>query len=373
MLADFRLESFFAEWEFKARYHLTASDAETMTLAALLEFAGDEDLERWNRLSLGYIETQGTPALRAAIARTYEKIDAEQILCFAGAEEGLYCALNALLQSGDHAIVTIPNYQSMESVPLSVCDVTGVPLRPENGWELDVDEVRKALRPNTRLVAINFPHNPTGKVLSHAAYGELIALCAERELYLFSDEVYRGIERDDAVRLPHAADRYAGAISLNVMSKAYGLPGLRVGWVASQDADALTRMRNLKHYLSICNAAPSEVLATIALKAQGRIFARVRSLVTANLRELGAFFSRHPDSFEWYEPDGGCVAFPRYIGTGGVESFCRTVLEREGVLLLPASVYRSALGPVPADRFRVGYGRQGITEALAALERAMPG
>ncbi len=372
MLAEFRLESFFAEWEFKARYHLTASDAETMTLRELLALADDEDAARWDRLALGYVETQGTPALRAAIAATYESIGAEELLCFAGAEEGLYCALNALLSAGDHAVITIPNYQSMETVPLAICDVTGIPLRPENDWELDVEEVRKALRPNTRLVAINFPHNPTGKVLSHEAFDRLVALCAERELYLFSDEVYRGIERDDALRLPQAADRYDRAFSLNVVSKAYGLPGLRVGWIASKDRAALAKMLHLKHYLSICNAAPSEVLATVALKAQPQIFTRVRSLVTENLRQLNSFFARHAQWFEWHEPGGGCVAFPRYLGADGVESFCRAVLEREGVLLLPASVYRSELGPVPIDRFRIGYGRKAMREALEALERAMP-
>ncbi len=371
MLAQFRLEAFFATWEFKARYHLTASDAQTMSVNELVAMADEIDRERWESLTLGYIETQGTPQLREAIASTYDRITPDEILCFAGAEEGMYCAMHALLQPGEHGIVLVPNYQSMESIPQTIAELSGVELRPENNWELDVDEVRRALRSNTRLIAVNFPNNPTGKIISSKNFAALIDLCAERDIYLFSDEVYRGVELDAAHRLPQAADRYDRAFSLNVVSKAYGLPGLRVGWIASKDRESLKRMAELKHYLSICNAAPSEVLATIAVKAQHRIFDRTRTLISENLSKLDTFFAQHADRFEWYAPDGGCVAFPRYTGREGVEAFCADILEREGVLLLPASMYRSELGAVPPDRFRIGFGRRGIDEGLAALERAL--
>ncbi|HEV7180530.1 MAG TPA: aminotransferase class I/II-fold pyridoxal phosphate-dependent enzyme [Candidatus Baltobacteraceae bacterium] len=369
MLAQFRLEAFFAEWEFKARYHLTASDAETMSVAELLTFADAADRARWETLRLGYIDTRGTSELRDAVANTYERVSADDILCFAGAEEGMYCAMRGLLEPGDHAIVLVPNYQSMESIPRATCDVTGVSLHAEAGWKLDIEDVRRALRPNTKMVAVNFPNNPTGAISSREAFAQLVELCAQRGIYLFSDEVYRGVERDADRRLPQAADLYDRALSLNVVSKAYGLPGLRVGWIASRDSDALNRMAELKHYLSICNSAPSEVLATIAVKAQARIFERTRALVTENLAKLGAFFARHADRFEWYEPDGGCVAFPRYTGPEGAQTFCRALLEREGVLLLPASLYQSDLLAVAHDRFRIGFGRKGIDEALAAFER----
>ncbi len=169
-LPDFRLESYFGVWEFKARYHLTASDAQTLPLSELLEMADDADRARWEELRLSYIPTEGTTELRQAVARTYEIIDEHEVVCFAGAEEGLYCAMHAILQSGDHALVVVPNYQSMESVPLSICEVTGVALRPENGWQLDLSEVSAALRPNTKMVAINFPHNPTGSIATNETY-----------------------------------------------------------------------------------------------------------------------------------------------------------------------------------------------------------
>jgi hypothetical protein len=368
LLPEFRLETYFAIWEFKARYHLTASDAETMELAELLALAADSERERWERLRLGYVQTRGTPELRDAIASTYDAVSADDVLCFAGAEEGLYCAMHALLSPEDHAIVLVPNYQSAESIPHSLCNVSGIALREDHGWALDLDALRAAIRPNTRLISVNFPNNPTGKIADRATYEALIELCRERGIYLFSDEVYRGIERDASKRLPQAADVYERALSLNVVSKAYGLPGLRVGWIVCRERALLDRMESLKHYLSICNSAPSEVLATISLKAASKILERNRNLCAENLAKLDAFFAGHRDRFEWYEPDGGCVAYPRYLGSDGVEAFCKRLVEEAGVLLLPASMYRSQLVPAPSDRFRIGYGRRGMDEALTAFE-----
>lgn len=368
LLPEFRLESYFGVWEFKARYHLTASDAETLPMHDLLEMADAGDRKRWEQMRLGYIPSEGTPELRQAIAATYDAIEPEDVLCFAGAEEGLYCAMHALLQAQDHAIVLVPNYQSMESVPRSICEVSGIALNERRGWNLDIEELRAALRPNTRLVALNFPNNPTGKIVDRRTFEAIIELCRERGIYLFSDEVYRGIERDESVRLPQAADLYERALSLNVVSKAYGLPGLRVGWIACRERDLLAHMLALKHYLSICNAAPSEILAVIALKARHRILTRNRDLAAENLRALDSFFTRHIERFEWYPPDGGCIAYPRYLGADGVEAFCKRLLEEAGVLLLPASMYRSELLALPRDRFRIGYGRSGISAALSAFD-----
>ncbi|WP_104664322.1 aminotransferase class I/II-fold pyridoxal phosphate-dependent enzyme [Ensifer adhaerens] len=369
-LPDFRLETHFSRWEFSARHHMTASDSQTTSMSALLALADAEDRAAWENIALGYTETWGAPALRAAIAATYEGITAADILCFAGAEEGLYCAMLALLGPDDHAIVTVPNYQSMETLPVTIAgSVTGVPLRPENDWRLDIADVRAALKPNTKLICINFPNNPTGAIADQETFAALSTLCAERGIHLFSDEVYRGLERDPALRLPQAAELFERGVSLNVMSKAYGLPGLRIGWIACRDHALLERMEKMKHYLSICNSRPSEVLATIALKARATILDRNRALVAANLETLGAFFGEFPDLYDWRAPDGGCVGFARYLGADGVESHCRRLVEEAGVLLLPSSLFVSDLLSVATDRFRVGFGRKDIEIGLDAWRR----
>jgi aspartate/methionine/tyrosine aminotransferase len=366
-MRDFALEVYFSKWEFAAKYNLAGSDGENMTLAELLALASPEDRAAFESLGLGYTETFGAPALRAEIAQTYDTVGPEHLLCFAGAEEGIYVAMKVLLNPEDHAIVITPNYQAAETVPLSICEVTGVPLDLDRDWDLDVDLLRAALRSNTKLISINFPHNPTGKIIPRAIFDAIVEICRSRGIWLFSDEVYRLIERDPALRLPQAVDVYERAISLNVMSKAYGLAGLRIGWLACKDRATLVRFEHYKHFLSICNSAPSEMLARIALRARHKILERNRKVVRDNLVILNAFFADYEHLFDWREPDGGCVGFIRYKGAEGVEEFTRRLVEESGVLFLPSSIYRSQLGPVPENCLRVGFGRSHVPQGLAAL------
>lgn len=366
-MRDFELEVYFSKWEFAAKYHLTASDAQSMSLSQLLGFASPADRKRFEELHLGYTETFGAKPLLREISQTYEVITDLQILCFAGAEEGIYVAMRVLLQPEDHCIVITPNYQAAETIPLSICAVSGVALDEQNDWSLDIDAVREALRPNTKVISINFPNNPTGAIPSHIAFEALVELCRERGIWLFSDEVYRLIEHDPAARIPQVADVYERGISLNVMSKSYGLPGLRIGWLACQDRAFLQSCERYKHYLSICNSGPSEVLAEIALKAREHILERNRCIVRHNLGLLDAFFADFRDLFDWRAPHGSCVAFIRYKGKDGVESFTDRLIEESGVLLLPSSIYRSELGPVPQNYFRIGFGRSNMEEGLCAF------
>jgi aspartate/methionine/tyrosine aminotransferase len=364
-LPDFRLEVYLGRWEFAARHHLTASDAQTLSVAEVL---GEEGMRELAALPLGYTPTWGTDALRAAIAATYESVSPDDVLVFAGAEEAMFWALQQLVGPGDHAIVTVPNYQSMEELPRATgAAVSGLVLRPEDDWALDFDALSALLRPTTRLVAVNFPNNPTGALPDPESWAVLVALCEERGIRLFSDEVYRGLEPDGTARLRQAADVSPTALSLGVMSKAYGLPGLRIGWLACRDRALLERLETRKHYTTICNAGPSELIATHALRRADEIAARNRAIIARNLPLFDAFFARHGDLFEWEHPQAGCVCFPRYLGADGVEAFCRDLVEQAGVVLLPASLYASELGEVPADRFRIGVGRADPEPALDAL------
>ena len=368
-LRTFRLEEYLGEWEFKVRHHLTASDAESITIEELLALGTDADREGFMKLPLSYIETWGTPELRAAVAGTYERVDADHVLAFAGAEEALFWTMQELVGPGDHAIVTVPCYQAMETVTVATgAEVSALVPRREDGWALDLDELRGLLRPTTKLVAVNYPNNPTGYVPDEATFRELVALCDERGIRLFCDEVYRGIEVDPARTITQAADLSETAVSLNVASKSYGLPGLRVGWLACRDRALLERLEKRKHYTSICNAGPAEYLAAVALRNREPIWERNRGIVAANRPLFDDFFARWADLFDWQPPDGGCVCFPRYKG-GDVESFCARLLDAEGVLVLPASMYYSEIADVPTDHFRVGIGRLGLEEGVAAFDR----
>lgn len=368
VLPDFRLETHFAKWEFKARYHMTASDAESTSLRELLAMATPQEREEFEGMSLGYTETFGAPDLRESISGMYVNRQADQILCFAGASEGIFAANTVILDKDSHAIVVTPNYQSHETLPVAICAATGVPLDPEDGWSLDIDRVAGAIRPNTRLVTINFPHNPTGAILPLERYNALVELCRKDGIYILHDEIFNGLGQTGTMHLPFIADIYERGLSLNVMSKSFGLPGLRIGWIACADGEVLSRMERFKHYLSICNSGPSERLANIAVNNRDKLISRNCAIIDENLPKWDAFFARHADLFDWQRPDGSCMAFPRYKGVDGVEQFARSLVEESGVLLLPSTIYRSELGKTPTDRFRLGFGRKHMDEGLAAFD-----
>ena len=368
MLPDFKLETYFSKWEFKAKYHMMASDAESLSLRELLAMATPEEREEFEGMWLGYTETFGAPDVREAIAALFSKRKASEILCFAGASEGIFAANSVLLDSDSHAIVVTPNYQSHETLPLLICEATSVPLDADDGWSLDIDRVADAIRPNTKLVTINFPHNPTGAILSLDRYQALIELCRRHGIYFLHDEIFHGLGPTGTQHQPFIADEDERGLSLNVMSKSYGLPGLRVGWIACADADIISRMERMKHYLSICNSGPSERLTKIALRNRDKLLSRNCAIVDENLQKWDAFFARHVSLFDWRRPDGSCTAFPKYQGAEGVEQFCHSLVEQSSVLLLPGTIYQSELGATPADHFRLGFGRQGLDEGLAAFE-----
>ena len=367
-LPEFRLETHFAMWEFKARYHMTASDAESLSIRDLLAMATTDEREEFENLWLGYTETFGAPDLREVIAEMYADRNSDEVLCFAGASEGIFAANRVILDRHSHAIAITPNYQSHESLPLAICDTTGVPLDPDDNWSLDIDRIAQAIKPNTRLLTINFPHNPTGANLPLERLEALVALCRKHGIYILSDEIFNGLGRSGTVHMPYITEIYERGLSLNVMSKAYGMPGLRIGWIASADKELLLKMERAKHYLSICNSAPSERLAKIALRNRAQILARNCKIIDDNLEKLNAFFDRYAGLFDWRVSDASCMAFPRYLGADGVEHFTQRLLEEAGVLLLPGSIYSSELAPTPTDRFRIGFGRSAIDDGITAID-----
>jgi aspartate/methionine/tyrosine aminotransferase len=363
-LADFALERYFARWEFAVEYLLCASDVEGWPMADLLALADDETRAMWDGLRLGYTESTGHPLLRAGIAELYEHLSADDVLVFAGAEEAIFCLSSALLGPGDHAIVTWPGYQSLWEVGRAAgAEVTLHELREEDGWSLDVERLIAALRPETRLVIVNAPHNPTGMLPTPAEWARLADALADRGIRLLADEVYRFLELDGAEPLTAGADLFPRAVSLGVMSKSFALAGLRIGWLATRDRELLDRCARLKDYTTICSSAPSEVLALIGLRARDRVLARSRRIVADNLAVLDELFRRRADQLSWVPPRGGSIAFPRLLGETSVDDFAAALVEAEGVLLLPGSQFGH-----PGNHFRIGFGRENLPAAVERLE-----
>ena len=364
-IPEFRLERYFARFEFDVPYLLSSSDVEGYRLEELLALADDEGRELWRDLSLGYTEAPGHPLLRREISTMYEGPGADDTLVFGGAEEAIFAFMNVVLEPGDHLIVTWPAYQSLYEVARAAgAEVTLVPLRYEDGWELDVDALRAQVRPSTKVVAVNFPHNPTGYLPTREIFASVVEIAREADAYLFSDEVYRLLEHDPDDRLPAAADLYEKAVSLGVMSKAFALAGLRIGWLATRDAELLRRVAAFKDYTTICNSAPSEVLALIALRAREAVLSRNMGIIRHNLPVADRFFEDWRGTFEWTPPRAGCIGFPRLAADVPVEGFAADLVEEEGVMLLPGTVYEHT-----GNHFRLGLARKNFPEALSRLER----
>src|SRR6476469_5351432 len=364
-IADFALERYFARWEFAVDHLLCASDVQGYPMAELLDLADENARAMWDGLTLGYTESTGHPLLRAEIASLHEGLGPDDVLVFAGAEEAIFCLANVLLGPGDHAVVTWPGYQSLYEVGRAAgAEVTLHELREADGWALDVERLLGSLRPDTRLVVVNAPHNPTGMLPTQAEWAQLTGELEDRGIHLLADEVYRFLEFDEADRLTAGADAFDRGVSLGVMSKSFAMAGLRIGWLATRDRDLLARCAAFKDYTTICSSAPSEILALIGLRARDTVLARSRGIVGDNLVHLDRFFDAHADRWSWVRPRGGSIGFARLLDDEPSESFAARLVEAEGVLLLPGSVIGH-----DGNHVRIGFGREDLPEALAGLER----
>jgi aspartate/methionine/tyrosine aminotransferase len=361
----FKLEEYLTRHEFSASFLLCCSDAESFSMQEILELADSADRALWNNLRLGYTEVKGLPILRDQIAQSlYPNLNPKLISCFAGAEEGIFCALFTLCEPGEHVIVLTPCYQSFIEIPkLKKAHVSQVSLKPENNWRINLDDIKNEIRPNTKCLVINFPHNPTGQVISPDELNNLVKLCDKHGIWLFSDEVYHLLGNPVEGWAKPAAEIYPRALSLGVMSKAYGMAGLRLGWIACQNENLLKKIEEVKHYTSICNSAPSEIIGLIALKNHVKILSRNNFIVAKNLELIDKLFQKYSNLFSWVRPQGGCVGFVEYKSDELVDIFCERLLQQSGVLLMPASIYDHK-----SNCFRIGFGRKNMPEALARLE-----
>jgi aspartate/methionine/tyrosine aminotransferase len=236
-------------------------------------------------------------------------------------------------------------------------------LHASEGWAIDPDRLRAQVRPHTRLIVVNVPHNPTGMIPSPAVFREVSEIAADAGATLLSDEVYRFLERDPGGRLPAGADIGPHAVSVGVMSKSFALAGLRIGWLATHDARLLEAAARFKDYTTITNAAPSEILALIALRARDRVLARSSAIVATNLALFDAFLERQAPHVGWVRPGGGSIGFPELRAEVPIERFMEDLLAAEGVLLAPGSVFGH-----PGNHFRIGFGRAGFAHGLERLE-----
>lgn len=362
-IAPFATEQYFALYEFNTPHLLSSSDCETMSIGELMDLAG-LGIDGLGGLRLGYTESLGNPDLRTAVAAGYDHVLPEHVVVLTSPVEGIYLVMRALLEPGDDVVVLTPAYDALKNMAEHVAGrVQAWQLAPAaGGWRLDFEALERMVSEKTRLVVVNFPHNPTGYLPAPAEFQRLIDLCARHGTWLFCDEMYRGLEFGPAATLPSAADLYERAIVLSGLSKTHGLPGLRAGWLLARDEPTRQALLNWKYYTTICPAGPTEFLALAALTAGETIVARNKALIRDNIALAEPFFERWSGLFTWRPPQAGSVAFVG-LDVPSASDYCHNLAQTAGVLLLPGA----CLGY--EDHYvRFGFGRSSFPTALAHYE-----
>lgn len=362
-IPTFKIEEYFAKYEFSAPYLLSPSDSEPYTMPELLALASPERMEQWNNLWLGYTEAPGHPELLAGIAALYDGLDTQNVLGIIP-EEGIFIAMQTLVEAGDHVISTFPSYQSLYEIARSKgADMSFWQPRREDGWSFSVDDLEQLITPKTKLIVMNFPHNPTGALLTKDEYQRVIELAKQHNAYVFSDEIYRYFEFDEADRLPSGCELYENVVTLGGLSKSFGLPGLRVGWLATQNTDLIQRFVNYKYYTTICGSAPSEILGLIAIDNMAQLAQRNKAIAQENLALLEQFFATHSDTFWWSRPKAGTVTLAELTMDTPIAEFAEQAVASHGVMIVPNTIF-----DYDGNYFRLGFGRRNLPQVLEQLE-----
>lgn len=353
------------------------SFAQPLTMRELVELTearGDHALlDEFHLHALDYTPTGGSLDLRTTIAGFYgEQISADNILVFAGGQVALQTCACALLTRADHAIVFTPGYQSVQQAPVFAdAEVTSIRLKAEHGWQIQIAEVKAAIRSNTRYLVINEPSNPSGSLMRPALQQQLVALAERHSLHIMSDEVYRHLEHDPRTRLPAMADIYARGISLCTMSKPWGACGVTIGWLALQDLKLKQQCIDVLYFGSACPARASELQSMMTLRASDAILSKNLAIIDRNMQLLDVFFERYAHFFQWVRPTAGAVAFVKFSGPMSAAEL-GIQLASAGISIKPAYVFTDPndTNAVSAyrDYFRIGFGEACIPNVLAALQ-----
>jgi aspartate/methionine/tyrosine aminotransferase len=344
------LEDWFDTHQYEIEYDVGESAVKYLTLAEL-----NVDL---GRLPLRYGYHTGRPELKERIAQQYDDLDADRVIVTNGASEANFAIVAALVRPGDHVIVEHPNYPSLYEVPRSLgCDVSLFSLRPENSFRPDIAELGALVTPKTKLISLTHPNNPTGSMIDRETLDRVIGLAESHDVYLMFDETYRELAFGD--RLPGAASLSPKVISISSMSKCYGLPGIRIGWLATKAQAILDAALAIREQVSITNGAISEEIAVQVLERKDEFIERARRHVAANYAVVQSWIGGRTD-LDWIAPEAGVVTLPRIKSTAvsDPEIVYRRLVERYRTFVIPGRCFE-----MDNHFFRLGYG--GAADELA--------
>lgn len=316
-IEDFALERWLTRHELHVKYDIAESGILPLKLNDLLAFESAEDraasLERLLNLPLGYSEAVGTRELRGMIAATYPNIDPDNILVTTGAIEANFLLFNVLLDAGDHVVATYPAYQQLYSVPRAIgCNVSLWKVTPENDFCYDLNALQALITPKTRLIVVNTPHNPTGAMLSEHELRQVYALAESVGAMVLCDEAYRWLAIPGGENFaPPICTLGKHGISVGTISKPFGLPGLRLGWMVAPK-DIIAKCWAMRDYVSLSPGKLNDAIAILAFKHREKIIERNTAIIRANLNAANAWVAQQADILAWKPPRGGLLALLKY-------------------------------------------------------------
>jgi len=371
-LEPFAMERWQSTWEHQVEINLSESGVEALTVEELLGMPGHDPAPEpgaYLRTPLGYAQGNGAVELRERIALLYGGAGPENILVTHGGSEANFLTTLALVEKGDRAVVMVPNYlQTLGLARGWGAGASTFPLREENGWDADIEALEKAVNKKTRLIVVTNPNNPTGKVFHERFIDRVVAAAWRVGAWILSDEIYRGAELHGS-ETPSFWGRYERLFVTSGLSKAYGLPGLRTGWVASPDREMIDTLWSYHDYTTIC---PSPLLETLALAAldpvrRATILDRTRRILRGNVSIVLRWASERGDRLAWHPPDAGAIFWVRYAANIGSSDLAERIRAEENVLIVPGDHFGM-------DRYiRIGFGMpaESLTEGLARIGRVL--
>lgn len=359
---EFKLERYFAKHEFTARYLLSSSDCDGFAVNDILSHASEAEMALWNNLKLGYTESEGHSLLREAIGKHYQNINNNNIIV-ASPGELHFMAMNILLNAGDHVITVLPAYQSLYEVVRAIgCEISYWKPDPEN-WQFNPDDLESLIKKNTKLIIINFPHNPTGSYLTLSELKKVVEIARGNNIPVYSDEMYHKLTTGKMEELPPISNIYEKGISIWGTSKSFGMAGLRTGWIVSQDKKLIKDLLSFKDYLSICNSAPSEILALMAINHFDTFISHNIEKIKQNIQVFTDFVKHHSNLFHFIPPMAGSTAFVKLNINESALEFSNKLVEQTGIMTVPAEMFG-----YNEKYIRIGFGRENFKEVLQKLD-----
>lgn len=345
--------------------NLSNSSAQSLTLEELCRLSS-EDL---SSIELSYSSFKGSDVLRKNIAQFHQELNhhktlmnEDNVLTFCGAQEALSSVYQAVLEPNDEVVVVTPNYPSLTQMAEQLgCVIKAINLSAENNWQVCINDFKSRINKNTKLIVINSPHNPTGSFIDSALAEEILTLAKQFDCYLIADDVSQASNYHN-LPLSHRFLDYDKTIVISVMSKSFGLSGLRIGWAVSKNKDLLSKLLAIKSFSSICCSALDEAAAILAFENKDKIIKNNNLIIKSNIKLFQAFVDRYSEQFNWQPPKAGILAVVEVKNSRDIKAWAENMTHKTGVLVLPAILFG-----LTGNYFRLGLGQNNFEDLLAKL------